>query len=83
MTKVLPGTVAASSPQREAEGSRMISEKIAAASSGVFEAAKSRAAYGRDITSGKTPLVRPADAPSVFGYAAITPGLKALKAKAN
>ena len=43
------------SSQSEAERSRMITENVAAASSGVFEAQKARLGLSRDIALGKSP----------------------------
>jgi hypothetical protein len=72
-----------SSRQSEAERSRMISEKIAAASSGVIEAQKAALRMWCDIASGKATWSRSVSAPSQLSEAAITPGLRTLKANAK
>ena len=72
-----------SSPQSESEKSRMLSEKIAAASSGVFEAQKAALRISRDVALGKMPIHRSASVPSELAAAAATPALKTLKANAK
>jgi hypothetical protein len=72
-----------SSPQSGAEKSRMINEKIAAASSGVFEAQKAALRLSRDVTLGKVSPERVAHAAAELGAAASKPALKAVKANAK
>ena len=72
-----------SSQQSEAEKSRMVSEKIAAASSGVFEAQKAALRISRDVALGKMPIGRAASVPSELAAAAVKPALKTLKANAK
>ena len=72
-----------SSPQSGAEKARMVNEKIAAASSGVFEAQKAALRLSRDVTLGKVSAGRSASACAELGAAALKPGLKTLKANAK
>jgi hypothetical protein len=72
-----------SSPQSGAEKSRMVAEKIAAASSGVFEAQKAALRLSRDMTLGKVSRSRAANAAAELGAAASKPGMKTLKANAK
>jgi hypothetical protein len=72
-----------SSPQSDAEKSRMISEKIAAASSGVFEAQKAALRLSRDVALGKVSHKRAAHAATALGAAAAQPALKTVKANAK
>lgn len=71
------------SPQSGAEKARMINEKIAAASSGVFEAQKAALRLSRDVTFGKVSPERAAHAVAELGAAASKPGLKTVKANAK
>jgi hypothetical protein len=68
------------SPQTGAEKARMINEKIAAASSGVFEAQKAALRLSRDVALGKAPAARSAAACAELTAAAVKPALKTLKA---
>jgi len=69
-----------SSPQSEAERSRMITEKVAAASSGVFEAQKASLGLSRDIALGKSPAT---GAALELAEAGMKPALKTMKANAK
>ncbi len=72
-----------SSPVSGTEKSRMITEKIAAASSGVFAAQKAALRMSRDITLGKMSRERSANAPAELAAAAVKPALKTLKANSR
>lgn len=72
-----------SSPQGKAEKSRMISEKVAAASSGVFEAQKAALRLSRDVALGKVSGERAACAAAEVGAAASKPAMKTVKANAK
>ena len=72
-----------SSPQSAAEKSRMIREKVAAASNGVFEAQKAALRLSRDVTLGKVSAGRSASACAELGAAALKPARKTLKANAR
>jgi hypothetical protein len=71
------------SPQSAAEKSRMIGEKVAAASSGVFEAQKAALRLSRDIALGKVSSKRAAHAAAEVGAAAVKPALKTVKSNAK
>ncbi|HWV52661.1 hypothetical protein [Pseudorhodoplanes sp.] len=70
-------------PQTSVERARMISEKVAAASSGVFETQKAALRLSRDISLGKVSATRMACAPAELGAAASKPALKTVKANAK
>jgi hypothetical protein len=61
----------------------VLNEKIAAASSGVFEAQKAALRLSRDVTLGKVSPERVAHAAAELGAAASKPALKAVKANAK
>jgi hypothetical protein len=71
------------SPQSKAERSRMISEKVAAASSGMFEAQKAALRLSRDAALGKVSPERAAHAAAELGAAAVKPALKTVKGNAR
>jgi hypothetical protein len=70
-------------PQGGAEKARMINEKIAAASSGVFEAQKAMLRLSRDVALRRMPAARAACAAAEVGAAAAKPALKTVKANAK
>ena len=72
-----------SSLQSETERSRMMTEKVAAASSGAFEMQKAGLRLSRDIALGKLPATGAACMPSELAEAAVKPALKTLKANAK
>lgn len=72
-----------SSPQGGAEKARMINEKVAAASSGAFEAQKAALRLSRDVSLGKVSPERAASAAAEIGAAASKPALKTMKANAK
>lgn len=72
-----------SSPQSAAEKARMINEKVAAASSGVFEAQKAALRLSRDVALGKVSGERAAHAAAELGAAAVKPALKTVKSNAK
>lgn len=72
-----------SSPQSDAEKARMISEKIAAASSGAFAAQKAAMRLSRDVALGKVSPGRAAHVAAELGAAASRPALKTVKANAK
>jgi hypothetical protein len=71
------------SPQSRAEKSRMFGEKVAAASSGAFEAQKAALRLSRDVALGKVSSDRAACAAAELGAAAAKPALKTVKANAK
>lgn len=71
------------SPQGGAEKVRMINEKVAAASSGVFEAQKAALRLSRDVALGKVSTERAAHAAAELGAAAAKPALKTVRANAK
>lgn len=68
------------SPQSEAERSRMITEKVAAASSGAFEAQKAALRMSCDLALGKLPATGTG---LEVAEAAMKPALKTMKANAK
>ncbi|MDT3684548.1 MAG: hypothetical protein RO009_05845 [Pseudorhodoplanes sp.] len=72
-----------SSPQGDAEKARMISEKIAAASSGAFEMQKAALRLSRDAALGKVSPGRAAHVAAELGAAASRPALKTVRANAK
>jgi hypothetical protein len=72
-----------SSPQSDAEKARMISEKIAATSSGAFEVQKAALRLSRDAARGKVSPGRSAHAAAELGAAASRPALKTVRANAK
>jgi hypothetical protein len=71
------------SPQSRAERARMVNEKVAAASSGVFEVQKAALRLSRDVALGKVSGERAACAAAELGAAAAKPALKTVKANAK
>ncbi|MFN3350593.1 hypothetical protein [Pseudorhodoplanes sp.] len=70
-------------PQSGAERARMVNEKVAAASSGVFEAQKAALRLSRDAALGTMSPARAALAAAELGEAATKPARKTLKANAR
>lgn len=70
-------------PSDSAEKARMINEKIAAASSGVFEAQKAMLRLSRDVVLRRVSAGRAAGAAAEVGAAAVKPALKTVKANAK
>ncbi len=72
-----------SSPQSDAEKARMVSEKIAAATSGAFEVQKAAMRLSRDVALGNVSPGRAAQAAAELGAAAAKPALRTVKANAK
>lgn len=72
-----------SAPQGDAEKARMINEKIAAASSGIFESQKAMLRLSRDVALRRLSAGRAACATAEIGAAAAKPALKTVKANAR